>query len=358
MKIIGKLLLTPKDLRPSFPDWTVMGALNPGAIRLPNKKIILFVRVAEQYHLHRGKLVHCPVITTEKGFKTRKEDIKKANILKKEGNIIYLKNGSCRLTTFSHFRKIILNENGFDIEHIGERPIFTGTATEGQYGVEDSRITKIKDKYLLTYVAVSLNEGVSTSLAISKDLVNWNRKGIIFREQNKDVVIFPEKIKGKYVALHRPEGFFNFSKPSIWISYSPDLTYWGKERSIIQPRPGSWEQDRIGSGAPPIKTKRGWLVIYHGVKQRRDTKTYSAGAVLLGLKNPEKILARSPKNKPLFAPSAKHEKRGFISNVVFPTGAVMDQNRRDLLIYSGGADSVISVKKLKLNDILDHMEYY
>lgn len=358
MKIIDKLLLTPKDLKPSFPDWTVMGALNPGAIRLPNSKIMLFVRVAEQYHLHKGKLLHCPVVTAGKAYKTKTEKIKKTDIVRKENNVVFLKNGSCRLTTFSHFRKIILNENGFDIEHIGEKPVFTGTATEGQYGVEDSRITRIKGNYLLTYVAVSLNEGVSTSLAVSKDLIHWKRKGIIFREQNKDVVIFPEKIKGKYVALHRPEGFFSFSKPSIWISYSPDLIYWGREKSIIQPRPNSWEQDRIGSGAPPIKTKDGWLEIYHGVKQKGDKKIYSAGAILLDLKNPEKILARSPKDKPLFAPTKKHEKKGFISNVVFPTGAVIDLNKRDLLIYLGGADSVISVKKIKLNDVLNHMEYY
>lgn len=358
MKIIDKLLLTPKDLKPSFPDWTVKGVLNPGAIRLPSKKILLFVRVAEQYHLHRGKLLHCPVITAEKGFKTKTERIKKTDVVRKENNVVFLKNGSCRLTTFSHFRKIILNENGFDIEHIGEKPIFTGTATEGQYGVEDSRITRTKGKYLLTYVAVSLNEGVSTSLATSKDLVHWKRKGIIFREQNKDVVIFPEKIKGKYVALHRPEGFFSFSKPSIWISYSPDLIYWGKEKSIIQPRPSSWEQDRIGSGAPPIKTKEGWLEIYHGVKQGKYKKIYSAGAILLDLKSPEKILARSPKDQPLFAPTEKHEKKGFISNVVFPTGAIIDLNKKDLLVYLGGADSVISVKKIKLKDILKHMEYY
>jgi len=358
MKIIDKLLLTPKDLKPSFANWTVMGALNPGAIRLPNNKIILFVRVAEQSHLHKGKLLHCPIVTAGKVYKTKTEKIKKADIREKEDNVVFLKNGTCRLTTFSHFRKVILGENGFDIEHIGTKAAFTGTATEGQYGVEDSRIVKIKDNYLLTYVTVSKNEGISTSLAVSKDLVNWKRKGIIFREQNKDVVIFPEKIKGKYVALHRPEGFFSFSKPSIWISYSPDLTYWGREKSIIQPRTNSWEQDRIGSGAPPIKTKEGWLEIYHGVKKKDDKKEYSAGAILLDLKNPEKILARSPKDKPLFAPTKKHEKKGFISNVVFPTGAVADLNKKDLLIYLGGADSVISVKKLKLNDILNHMVYY
>ena len=210
----------------------------------------------------------------------------------------------------------------------------------------------------MTYVSISTNEGVSTSLAASKDLNKWERKGIIFREQNKDVVLFPEKVNGMYVALHRPEGFFGFSRPSIWISYSPDLTYWGRERSILQPRPDSWEQDRVGAGAPPIKTKKGWLLIYHGVRTIGEGRAYSAGALLLDLKNPEKILARSNTDKPLIEPVQNYETRGFIDNVVFPTGAVEDLDGKSLLIYCGGADSVVSVKKIAINDIMKSMEYY
>src|SRR3989344_5296671 len=89
----------------------------------------------------------------------------------------------------------------------------------------------------------------------------------------------------------------------------------GKEKSIINPRRNSWDEDRIGSGAPPIKTKDGWLEIYHGVKNIKRKKHYSAGAILLDLKNPEKILARSPANRPLFEPTHSFEKKGFINNV-------------------------------------------
>ena len=203
-----------------------------------------------------------------------------------------------------------------------------------------------------------IKKGVSTSLAVSKNLEKWERKGIIFREQNKDVVLFNEKIKGKYVAFHRPEGFFEFSRPSIWISYSPDLVYWGREKSILQPRRDSWDSDRVGAGAPPIKTKKGWLLIYHGVRRKDDTTFYSAGAVLFDLKNPEKILARSPAKKPLIEPMKNYEKTGFMNNVIFPTGAIIDLKGKDLLIYCGGADSIVSVKKIRIDDILKSMEFY
>lgn len=354
----NKLLIKPEDVKPSFQNWQVKGALNPAAIRLPNGKIMLYIRVAEQPHMHKGKLIHCPIVVPGKGYKIGTEKINKLDIVDKEEHVIHLKNGICRLTTFSHLRKVILNENGFDVEYIGNKPVFTGTPQEGQYGVEDPRIMKLRDQYAMSYVTVSAQEGVCTSLAVSEDLVDWQRKGIIFREQNKDVVIFPEKIDGKFVALHRPEGFFQFSKPSIWISYSPDLVYWGKEKSIIQPRENSWESERIGPGAPPIKTEQGWLEIYHGVKKVGGKNVYSAGATLLDLRNPEKILARSPENEPLFYPTEDYETSGFVNSVVFPTAAIADLNKKDLLIYYGGADSVTAVRKIRLLDILDHMEYY
>ena len=355
--IKNKLLVTPKDLKPSFDNWIVKGVINPAAIRVGNKKIVLFARVAEQSHLHKGKLLHCPVVVSSDTYKTRSETIKKEDIVRKSDEAVFLKNGVCRLTTFSHFRKIILNKNGFDVEFIGDKPAFTGTPNEGQYGIEDPRFIKIGKKYYMTYVGVSTNEGVSTSLAESKDFLKWKRRGIIFRVQNKDVVLFPEKIKGKYVALHRPEGFFEFSKPNIWISYSPDLIHWGNEKSIVQVRKNSWDQDRIGAGSPPIKTKEGWLEIYHGVKIIKNKKHYKAGAILFDLKNPEKILARSSVKKPLFVPTEKYEKTGFINNVVFPTGVVKDLDSKNLLIYSGGGDSVITVKKIPIKFIMNNLRF-
>ncbi len=359
MKIEDKLLLKPEDFKPSFTDWEIKGVLNPAVIRLPNKKILLYVRVAESAVQKEGEMLTCPIMSSEKEYKFDYQKINKGDIVRMgRWGEMYLKDGSCRLPTISHFKRVIIDKEGFNVEEIVQEPVFTGMPGDGDYGVEDPRFTKIGSLYLMTYVSVSINEGVSTSLAVSKDLKKWERRGIIFREQNKDAVIFPEKIKGKYVAFHRPEGFFAFSRPSVWVSYSPDLVYWGRERSILQPREGSWDHRRVGAGAPPIKTKKGWLCIYHGVREYENKNVYSAGAFLVDLKNPEKVLARTPIKKPLIEPNKNYEATGFMNNVIFPTGAISDLNGKELLIYSGGADSVISVRKLGINDIMKSMEYY
>lgn len=359
MKIINKLLLTPKNFKPSFEELEIDGVLNPAAIRLPNKKIVLYVRVAESYiHRDSTKPWQLPIIVSKDNYETISEEIQEEEIQSRDRNVIYLKSGVCRLTNISHFRKVILKKDGFKVESISQTPDFTGIPGDEEYGVEDPRITKINGNYFMTYVSISKKNGISTSLALSSDLKKWKRKGIIFSEQNKDCVLFPEKIDGKYVAFHRPETLFEFSKPGIWISYSPDLVYWGREQSVIKPRPRSWESERVGSGAPPIKTEKGWLLLYHGVNLKNKKVTYSVGAALLDLKKPERIIARSPQDKPLINPQKSYEKKGYTNNVIFPTGAIEGLNKKDIIIYSGGADSVVSVQKIALKDILKSMEYY
>ena len=333
-KFLDKILLIPEDLSPSKDNLKIEGVFNPAAIRDKTGKIILYVRVAEA------------------SLKKNKDN----NIKKEQQNLIYLKDGTCRLRTNSHFRKIVLDKEGLIVKKIEKTPIFKGIKNDSDCGVEDARLIQMDNQYLMTYVSVSIYGGVSTSLAISKDLTNWSRKGIIFRKENKDVVIFPEKINGKYVALHRPRGIIEFSKPSIWISYSPDLVYWGREKSIIEPQDNSWDSDWIGAGCPPIKTKKGWLLIYHGAVKIKRKMIYSVGAALLDFKNPEKVIARSPKNKPLIIPNKWYEKKGFVNNVVFPTGAVLDLDGKHLLIYCGGADKFTSVKKILIEDIFNQME--
>lgn len=354
-----KVLLSPRDIPPSFPDWEVKGVLNPGGVRSDNGKIVLYARVAEAPLFQSKSYYKCPVIISEKEYEAASDKVHKKVIAKIDSNapnVIFLKDQVCRLTTISHLRKIILDESGYKIEHIDKSPSFVGRPTTSEYGVEDGRITMIGDTYYMAYVAVSDRDGVSTSLAESKDLSSWTRWGLIFQEQNKDAVLFPEKINGLYVALNRPESSFTFSKPNIWISYSPDLTFWGKERSLLNTRKNSWEIERNGAGPPPIKTKKGWLIIYHGVCLRRGHVVYSAGAALLDLKNPEKVLARTPKDKPLITPSEKYEKSGFMNNVVFPTAAIQTKDEKDLIIYSGGADSIITVRKMSIGEILNSLE--
>lgn len=353
-KTKDKLLLKPNDFKPSLRNVKIDGIFNPAAIRLSNKEIMLYVRVAER-PVRKGKR-GSPVIVERDKYKFEKKT--NYEIIAQKGDIIFLRDGICRLLNLSHLRKVILNKDGLEIKRINQRPVFTGIPSDGNLGVEDPRIVKIGKKYLMTYVSVSTNNGVSTSLAVSEDLKSWHRQGIIFRRQNKDVVLFPEKINGRYVALHRPEGFFSFSKPSIWISYSKDLVYWGREKSILHPREDGWDNMRIGAGPPPIKTRKGWLVIYHGVGKSYGRRIYKVGSFLLDKKDPEKVLARTPKKKAFIEPIQPYEKKGYLGYVIFPTGIVKDLKGDDILLYSGGADSIISVKKIPLKDFLEHMEYY
>ena len=357
MEIENKLLLTPKDVRPSFKGWVVKGVLNPGAIRLPDKKIALFVRVAEAAEKRDGGIMKCPVMIPKKEFRTAGKNKGKRTV---NGREVYFRYEPCRLPTISHVKKVIVDKEGFEIEKIEEKPTLTGRPDDGEYGIEDPRIVKIGKRYVMTYVSVGLDEGVCTSITHSENLQKWKRQGITFRQQNKDVFLFPEKIRGRYTVLHRPEGTFEFSKPHIWVSYSKELIYWGDDKVVLKGRQKGWDGDRIGGGAPPIKTNAGWLEIYHGVKcvksGKKERKIYCAGAALLDLKNPEKVIARSPENEPLFSPEEEYEKKGFISDVVFPSGAVRTLDGKSLLIYSGGADSVTTVKKIKIRDALNHME--
>lgn len=356
------LLIEPEDIKPSNPQMRVRGIFNPAAVRLPNGKVLLMARVAETPIHGKRYFISAKMTGSE-----RKPEMTMDQIPRSKGTIeergFHTKFGMWRLPTISYLKKIFLDETGRFVEKIGTEHDFCGCETDGDLGVEDPRITYFKREnfYAMTYVSVSAKSGVSTSLATSKNLQGWTRRGIIFRQQNKDVVLFPEKIKGYYVALHRPEGAMIFDKPSIWISYSKDLIFWGKDKTLLAPRETGWDSLRIGPGTVPIKVNEGYLELYHGVKLSRandpeSRKIYQAGALLFDANNPEKILARTPKDKPLFSPDPKLEKKGFVEQVVFPTGTVTTNNEKDLLIYSGAADSRITVRKMAITDILNSLE--
>ena len=358
MKILSKLLVTPKDIKPTLPNFRVRGALNPGAVRLPNGKIQLFARIAETPK-HGEEFFLAPRFAGTKNPRIVIEKIPRGKG-KVDLDFVWHFSDIYRLPTISHFRKILLDKSGMNVERISQKPDFTGATEDGDFGVEDPRISHFEDegRYAMTYVSVSMSSGVSTSLALTNDLTNWQRKGIIFRQQNKDVVIYPEKINGYYVAMHRPEGTMIFDRPSIWLSYSKDLEFWGRDKPILQPRENSWESLRIGSGTVPLKLNEGWLVIYHGVRlsdpENDDSpKIYSAGAALFDSQKPDRLLAMSPKNEPLFAPESEFEKAGFVNNVVFPSAAIPDRDGRNLLVYCGASDSNIEVRKLKISEILN-----
>jgi predicted GH43/DUF377 family glycosyl hydrolase len=226
----------------------------------------------------------------------------------------------------------------------------------GRGGCEDPRLTRIDDRVYMTYVAF---DGYSpprvalTSIYIDDFLArNWQwQKPVLISPPglvDKNACILPEKINSKYVIFHR---IF----PDILIDFVDDLdfdgtTRWLKGEFKISPRTAYWDSRKVGAGAPPIKTKDGWLLIYQAVDER-DPGRYKIGAMLLDLKDPTRVLAQS--EKPILEPEASYENEGWKAGVVYPCGAVVIKDR--LLVYYGGADKVTCVASAKLDAILDQL---
>ncbi len=216
-----------------------------------------------------------------------------------------------------------------------------------EYGVEDVRICQIDDEFLLTYSAYS-RHGVRIGLARTKDFVNVERISLITQSDLRNVVIFPEKINGLYVRLDRPHS--EISKWSIWISYSPDLIHWGNSKVIIKPETYHWDEMKIGPGATPIKTDRGWLNIYHGVFETMSGVVYRLGVALHDLEDPSKIIGVS--DQWILQPEDPWEITGYVPNVVFTCGAVPEEDG-SVKIYWGGADSVMCVGIANISELVD-----
>jgi len=350
----GVLLVTPKMIKPASKKLKVIGTINPAAIRRSDGKIILYVRVIERVKiLEDEKYCYSPRMVGESEYKVKIDRFDKKNVDKNSDFDILFKDNTKRLTFISHLRKIVLDESGLNVLSIDKKPSFYGILNDSELGVEDPRIIKIDKQYIMTYVSLSREENISTSIAFSKDLEKWDRKGIIFGEQDKDVVIFPEKIKGRYVALDRPESNFQFSSPHMWIAYSKDLQSWGKLKSMEIPKRKSKSYWRMGAGCPPIKTDKGWLLIYHSVNKNEDIYVYSGSAAILDLKNPTRMLYKS---EPIITPKNKYELKLYQKKrIVFPTGIVWDKNKKDLLIYYGGGDVVTAVRKIPLKKIMNSL---
>lgn len=219
-----------------------------------------------------------------------------------------------------------------------------------EYGIEDPRIVKLDGRYYMTYVAVS-RHGVATALASTTDFVTFERHGIIFCPQNKDVVLFPEKIRGAFHALHRPQD--TFTRPEIWHARSNDILHWGEHARVYGGVCG-WESGRIGAGPPPIRVPQGWLAIYHGCEATSTERTgvYVTGVLLLDTDNPAILRARS--SKPILRPQESWERSGFVNEVVFPTGISLQGDT--LLVYYGAADTCIGVAELSCSQILNTVQ--
>ncbi|MDQ3329448.1 MAG: hypothetical protein M3552_02145 [Planctomycetota bacterium] len=229
-------------------------------------------------------------------------------------------------------------------------PLFLPEAESEEYGVEDPRITPLGDRFYVTYVAVS-RHGPATALASTTDFRTFERHGIIFCPENKDVVLFPEPIGDSYWALHRPVCGTPFTRPEMWIARSPDVMHWGGHLPLAVSGE-EWRSGRVGGGAPPIRVPEGWLVIYHGNRQPArpgDVGAYYGGALLLDSNDPTRVMGRMA--EPFLTPELDFEVAGFVPNVVFPTGIVRDGE--SLLVYYGAADACTAVAEFSERELLD-----
>jgi len=216
-------------------------------------------------------------------------------------------------------------------------------------GVEDCRITRMVDppQWALAYTAYSPH-GPGVALATTDDFTTVHRMGLIFPPDNKNAALFPRRFNDLYAILHRPCA----GGGSVWLSYSPDLIFWGNARIVLPPRGGPWwDGVRVGAGLPPIETDHGWLVIYHGVKRLANAPIYRLGAALLDLDEPHRLIGRT--YSWLLSPREPYERMGDAGNVVFATGGFVREG--DLWMYYGAADDSICLAKAKLSDVIDRV---
>ncbi len=244
------------------------------------------------------------------------------------------------------------SDDGFNFK-VHKKPFMEPTkvgkfAEYEEYGIEDPRIIFMEGEYLITYSAYS-RHGVRIGLAKTCNFKSVERFSLITEADYRNVVIFPEKFNGLYARLDRPHS--EISPWSVWISYSPDLIYWGDSKLIMKPLQYHWDEMKIGPGAPPIKTERGWLNIYHGVFPTMDGCVYRLGVALHDLKDPSKIIAVG--DEWILQPEEVYEITGYVHNVVFSCAAVPEDDG-SVKIYWGGADKVMCVGTADLEELVDH----
>jgi len=294
-----------------------------------------------------------------------------------DGTFYLLERASPSLRPHQCWIGLLKSDDGVHFEHVVDEPVFT----PGQMGwplgsVQDPRVVKIDGTFYMTYAVrpFSIHFGqpagfrlencyehyhgpednyTRSAIAVSRDLVHWEHLAFCTPEgvDDRDVILFPEKIGGRFALLRRPQtGPYAEGPPSIYVSYSDDLAEWSQPRRIASPQPGAkWEAGKIGGSCPPVRTEAGWLTAYHGV----DAETvYRVGMMLLDLNDPTRVLART--RIPVLEPHAEYEKLGLvIPNVVFPCGNVVHEGT--YYLYYGCCDTCIAMASAPLDDLLEYV---
>jgi beta-1,2-mannobiose phosphorylase / 1,2-beta-oligomannan phosphorylase len=380
-------LITAHDVKPSLPTLEVVSVFNAAAARVGNE-IILLLRVAERPrsdiepgpdavtldldqphpilrplppHYRKEQLVGMAFLDMRDGPPRVVVAYIPANLpgldLRDPRSIRYRNaTGNLRMTNegyidflaqISHLR-VARSTDGVNFT-VDDMPAIAPHTDMEEYGVEDPRATFIDGEWHITYVSVS-RWGITTSLATTADFRSFERQGVIFLPDHKDVVIFPERVRGRYVALTRPMPQ-SFSRIfGVWIAFSDDLLSWGGHEPLALPRWEYWDELRTGASAVPFRVDDGWLELYHGVD--RNTR-YAMGAVLLDADDPRKVVARSA--QPILEPLEPFERTGLFNETIFSCGHV-DLGDGRIRMYYGAADSVIAAADFDVHDIVRSLE--
>lgn len=339
-------LLAPADLRPSTDGLEITCLLNPGVFRFENKTWLI-VRVAER-PAQKDDSLSFPVLTKEGAIQIMEIDKNDPALKATDARVINYK-GKDYLTTLSHLR-LLCSDDGISFHEPPGYPPMMGEGALQTFGIEDCRVTFLENTYHLTFTAVSEN-GVGVGLKTTTDWKNFQSYGMILPPHNKDCAIFEEKINGLYYMLHRPSSV-DIGGNFIWLAESHDGLHWGNHKCLIKTRDHSWDSARVGAGAAPVKTDKGWLEIYHGANEANQ---YCLGAFLMDLQDPSKVIART--EGPIMVPSESYELTGFFGNVVFTNGHILQPDGDTITIYYGASDEVVCGARFSINEILARLNY-
>ncbi len=336
----GNPLITPADVTPSRPDVEVYCTINPGAVWF-DEQAVLLVRVGERPRDEPGStaaLVYDP-LSGGTGVRRYADDDPQLEPL--DGRTFNYR-GQRLLTSLSHLRIA----RSRDLVHwaVDPAPAIQPTTAWEAFGCEDARITALGGRYYVAYTAVS-DLGVNVMLAVTDDFARFEKLGIVMPTYNKDVCVFPDQVRGRYVCRHRPFKT-EFNQACIWTAWSPDLLHWGDHSVLHRPIPNTWQAGRVGAGAPPIRTDSGWLEMYHAADEKGR---YGLGAMLTELEHPERLVGFSA--EPVFRPEAPYEQAGVYDQCVFSNGLLAHEDGR-LTIFYGAADTITAAAETTVAEMV------
>ena len=217
----------------------------------------------------------------------------------------------------------------------------------------DPRVTPIDGEFIVSYCSYPAGPGPHIGMGRTRDFKRFELISEIAFAYDRNAVLFPRKINGMYAALHRPSDTGHTPYGDIFYAESPDLVHWGNHHYVFGPR-GGWQGGKTGAGPVPIETDEGWLMIYHGVRITCSGFVYAAGAALLDLSKPWKVLYRSKRY--LLHPTELYERVGDTPNVLFPNAAIVDEKTREIKLYYGSADTCVGLATGNLDEVIEFVK--